>query len=665
MAQIKYNGYSFYDDNQNDKNVYDGSSNDAYVKANSFNIKHLQQLIDTRDYTSAYDYLKSYHFENLDLQKEADETLNYLRYNSRKERAIHSRIINPDLLEKVKFGEVVLSGSSFDLTGNQYYDEYGTHLRNLGSNTTWIQNENGEMIERPIDDANTATALSITFEPKTRKFLGLIDWMTADNPYSFENLCENMGVTAEYFMQHGIKPVLDNDGNITIQFDKTNPIATSILYHLPTNTADNGEFMEEDVISGIGGALRGIPSYKSIPKITGLNSKGEVIKTDTYNGDTGAAANSVKANPLLFLTQVGQNVSNALFPQPIDNINENFKDYRIGISGSYQKLKASIFTGIKAKEDAYTELKENERTHSSVIAPLFTDDLEQIKSDYNAKLISEQEYNRLYNQSGEAYIINNVLKVMATGGKTMMSNYANKGSDEILREMDADQRHELRQLISGTKSNNIHVNSMLSDGTYGLLVTIDAKLDDDGEVKTPEYQVFIPGLMVEECQKALGRDTRNRSMMEITSMQDYGGEYKTDRGDVIAYIGDNYFLFNGQTIGRDDAVRLINKDMIVTDAKRNLPWQHMSAAGQIENTDKFKEQAMITAIAATNELYPDTPYRKLDGTGYTMNELMSIKGVGNNVTEEGLQNMPYNLHPKVVEFYDIYEQIVKSLEYFK
>lgn len=645
MAQIRYNTYSFYDDNNiNDKNTYDGNSNDEYVRHNEFNSDYLKQLTSGGDYQAAYDYLKNYHFNNLDVQKQVDETLNQLRYNANKSRSIHSRITNPDLLEKVKFGEVVLSGSSFDLTGNRYYDEYDIHFRNLGSNTTWIQNENGEMVERPIDDANTATSLSITFKAKKQSLFG-IDWLARDNRYAFEDLCENMGVTSEYFMQHGIKPVLDNDGNITIQFDKTNPIATSILYYLPTNMDSDGE---------VGFAL----DYKNVPVISGINSKGDIIKT--YNANENS---SIVEEPIMNAIK-GNNKITSINQMQEDYEKEKERYYR-GIDKHYIALKTSISNAIQAKNDAYTQLQEDGRTYSSVTADLFTDDTERIKAEYNAGRLSDKEYDRLYDQSGEAYVVNDILHTLYSGGQIMLSNYANEGSDEFLRNMDADQRHDLINLISATKSNNIHLRSMLSNGQYGILVTIDATKDTDGNIKTPRYQIFMPGLMMDECQKALSRDTQNRSMMEITSMQDYGGEYKTDRGDIINYIGDNYFSFNGQTITRDDAVRLINKDMIVTDAKRNLPWQHMSAAGEIENPDKFKEQAMATAIAATNELYPDTPYRKLDGTGYTMNELMAIRGVGNDVTEEGKHNMPRSLHPKVVEFYDIYEQIVKSLEYFK
>lgn len=658
MSLINYNGYFYYDDKDNNDSFYEENSDDDFVIKNRFDQKHLDTLISSGEFQEAHDYLSKYHWpNNPKFQKSINNKLALLEYNASKMQAIHSRILDNDKLDKVKLGEAIENGSNFDLTGNKYYDQFNGYWRNIGSNTKETKRDDGSIIETPIDDKNEATSLKITFRP-TKNYLFGIDWLAKDNPYGIEALYDKMGIKQEDLEKAGIYPKVDSDGNTTISFSKNNPLAMKIMYSLPNQTYDNGTFEHSTFLGRLINSARGVNTFEDIPTITGINNVGKEIKTEGYNY---IGHPTEVANPMILATRLATTLDSGVFGN--EKNPEDFGKYNLPtpLPKDYQRFKAAYYNAITAKQDTYKELKEDNRIYHSTRTYLFDDEINLLKNDYYNGRISKEDFWRYYKDFGE-YRVLKAIKGLGSSDVVIYSNMMNPDVD-TMEKLDISNNMTALNIISAADPKDINLYTQLTDGKYGIVVSIEAHEDKKTGKIIPRREFLFPGLFLDEAQAAMARNTSTRSNMQINAMQNYGTTYKTVDGNVISYVGNNAFALNDELIDLNRATRLIDKDMIVSDAKRALPFKHLNGNNQV-NVKSYSEQALITAIAAANELYPDIEFRKLDGTPFTAKELFEYQSATGDVTEEGRQLMSMETVDKVLDFYDVYNKILDELKFF-
>ena len=127
-----------------------------------------------------------------------------------------------------------------------------------------------------------------------------------------------------------------------------------------------------------------------------------------------------------------------------------------------------------------------------------------------------------------------------------------------------------------------------------------------------------------------------------------------------------------------ETIKEINKDMIIQDDVSNLKFNYLSFDGNLISdknksllgAEEYEKMARLIAVRAGNELNPEVPLAKTDGSSYTVDELFNIKGLStsnywyNEENGEISQTIPYQVSNKIKDIYSIYDAIMKELQYY-
>ena len=561
-----------------------------------FNNSLFQQLIANRQYQDAADYASKYHFDDPAIQRAHENDILNLRREGRKIAAVYGRIDDDDKLNKMSFlDNVFVDGGLEQISNNPYAERFALFKRQLGSTHKHY----------PIGYANKidkeATAISFTFAPEKQKLFG-IDWLAKDNTKkSVEAFYANSGLNETQLKSAGVE-VTHKDGFTTIKFDKSNALANKIIYN-------------------------------AIPSV----SRGDVGGSSDYNiklkGYT-ADGKEIKDSSSL----------SRLYWTEIRNMIDDAED---------------------AKTEAFSALDMTEKDYSSTVGPSLDDNLEQLNQMAATGQITQQEYNQQRKIVGS--ILDQAIRSLGSGNYEMFSNaYNDEATDETLVSLGNEQRSEMIQSITAANPKNLHFNAMVSNGQIGTLVTIDAdevdskNINDEdtrNQVKRRRRQVFIPGFMSELAQEKINRNTSSRAVQELNSMQDYGYGFKTTDGQEIYSSMDGRFWCDGQEIAKDDAIKAINKTMIVEDATNNLKYQFTNKEGTMYDTDGYENMARAIAVKAANELHPETPF----GDKVTIKDIFDKKGAGATVADKYASKMQYQLYDKYQDVFDIYDKIMAAI----
>lgn len=613
--KIGFGNYTYFDPNADDKKTYKTATY-AQKQQYAFNQDKFNQLIANRQYNDAADYAAKFHFSDPKTQKEHENDIINLRRNGRVLGAIYSRIDNPNALAQIEFyDKVFVDGGLEQLSGNAYVDKFVEYKKQLGSTIDY--NITG------VDTVtNEATRLSITFQPKTKTFLG-IDWLAKDNKNNIENFYEESGLTEQQLKAAGVI-VSHKDGKTTLDFDKSNSLANQIIFNLPTDK----HYLGDAPITSSGDNVA----------IIGYNAKGEVT----------------------------------------------------GYGRTHGAIKELITSAKSAKESYFKKTDLTEKDYSSTIGPAIDDNLEALKAAYQAGEIDETTFNRQYKILGNNIIA--TVQSLGSGNYEMYTNaYNEEVTDETLISAGNEQRAHLANLISSTNPKDIELLSMCSNGKIGTLVVINAQpisskqresLDTtaapEDQYNTRRIQIFIPGFMQEQAQAKINANTSSRSIQEVNSMLDWNYTYKCGNGVEIMPDGKGGFIKNNKPVDKNEAIKEINKDMIIQDAVNNLKFNYLSWNGNlISNKDnsllgaeEYEKMARLISVRASNELNPGVPLIKANGSDYTVDELFNMKGLStslnwyNEENGEISQSLPYQVSLKIKDIYSIYDAIMKELQYY-
>nr|DAG96286.1 MAG TPA: Short C-terminal domain [Crassvirales sp.] len=566
------------------------------VSKYKFNNNIFQQLIANRQYQDAADYASKYHFDDPVTQRAHENDILNLRREGRKIAAVYGRIDDDDKLNKISFlDNVFVDGGLEQISDNPYAERFALFKRQLGSTHKHY----------PIGYANKidkeATAISFTFAPEKQKLFG-IDWLAKDNTKkSVEAFYANSGLNEEELKSAGVE-ITHKDGFTTIKFDKSNPLANKIIYNAIPSTS--------------GGDIGGDSDYNI--KLKGYTADGKEIK------DSSSLSR-------LYWTEIRNMISDA----------------------------------DETKTEAFNTLDMGEKDYSSTVGPSLDDNLEQLNQLLATGQITQQEYNQQRKIVGS--ILDQAVRSLGSGNYEMFSNaYNDEATDETLLSLSNEQRSEMIQSITAANPKSLHFNAMVSNGQVGTLVTIDAdevdnkNINDEdtrNQVKRRRRQIFIPGFMSELAQEKINRNTSSRAIQEINSMQDYGYSFKTTDGQEIYSSIDGRFWRDGQEIAKDDAIKAINKTMIVEDATANLKYQFTNKEGTMYDTDGYENMARAISVRAANELNPEVSF----GDKVTVQDIFDKKGAGATVADKYASKMQYQLYDKYQDVFDIYDKIMAAI----
>ena len=623
--KIGFGDYTYFDPNADDKKTYKTATN-AQKQQYAFNQEKFNQLIANRQYNDAADYAAMFHFSDPKTQKEHENDIINLRRNGRILGAIYSRIDDPDTLAQIEFyDKVFVDGGLEQLSENDYVNKFAEYKRRLGSTI-----QNGEVKDE-------ATRLSITFQPEKQYGIFGIDRLAKDNKNNIDNFYTQSGLTEQQLKVAGVK-VIHKDGKTTLDFDKSNELANQIIFNLPSDSRRLGD-----------APLR--TSGENV-SILGYNSKGESLVEKTHAG---------------FIS-----------------------GFSVGYGRSFEPMQILINTAKASKESYFKKTDLAEKDYSSTTGPAIDDNLEALRVARATGEIDNTTFNRQFKILGSNVIA--AIQSLGSGNYEMYTNSYNKElTDETLISADNEQRAHLVNLISSTNPQDLQLLSMCSNGKIGTLVVINAgglterQIKDLDKTATPDelyntrrIEIFIPGFMQEQAQAKINVNTSSRSIQEVNSMLDWNYTYKCGNGAEIMPDGKGGFIKNNKPIDKNEAIKEINKDMIIQDAVSNLKFNYLSWNGNLisdkDNSllgaEEYEKMARLIAVRAGNELNPGVPLTKTNGSDYTVDELFNMKGLStsnywyNEENGEISQSIPYQIGQKIYDIYSIYDAIMKELQYY-
>jgi hypothetical protein len=452
-----------------------------------------------------------------------------------------------------------------------------------------------------------ATSLTVTFQPKKQTLLG-VDWLMPDNDINIDNFYQNSGITEKELTDANVQ-VLHKDGRTILKFNKSNPMANKILYNLPTGGGNRvGDIP--------------VPDFDMPIRIEGYDDKGNAV----------------------------------------------------GFASRHQvrQIQDLINSTKQTKENYFQELN-TEKDYSSTIGPAVDDTLSALQQMYMSGQIDETTFNREYKKN--CGIIDAAIASLGSGHYEMYSNSFNENpNDERLSPMDNEQRSYIARMIGSASPKDRHLLTMVSNGKIGTLVVINsenANPKDLGEnsdaadmTKTRRFEVFIPGLLAEQAQAKINSNSKTSAIQELNAMQDWGYEYPLADGTKLSADGFGGFKKGDITIDKNQAIREIDKAMIIEQSLSALKFEYLNTAGDMINKDAYEQMARLTALRGAEDMYPGVKLQDGQGNEYTVDDIFNYHTGATEPTKDIKSESQYLVYDKILEIYDIYDRIMQGLTYY-
>lgn len=320
--------------------------------------------------------------------------------------------------------------------------------------------------------------------------------------------------------------------------------------------------------------------------------------------------------------------------------------------------------------DKFLEPINEDQVYSSTIGAFLEDGMEDIRKQKAQGLITGAEYKRMMEERYSD--VTGVLKSLGSSNYHIYSDAWNENEDETMVELSNKQRHWAIDMI--TSSDDYSLNSMISHGQIGTLVTIYATPEDkknididdtpEDRVKGRRYSFFIPGLFHEKAQQAINSDSRTRAEQEFNDIQRYSSYFRTVDKKELSHVGGNVFEYDGKPVSAEEAKIIINKNMTIKDASRAIRQGFTDANGNI-NKPLAEQYAKSIAFNSVNELFPETPFMLLDYTNFGIDDLFNMRSVNGNVEASYKQFINQSVYDKILEAYSIYDLIMEDINKYQ
>lgn len=622
--RINFNGYSYIGDDK------PNTTEQGY----DFNPSEYDKLRANRQYLDAANYLKNYHFDDPRLQQEHENNILNLEREGRKVSGMFKNMLANDKESNyaINFATNVFTGGGLNLveTGD-YGKEFFKAKESIGSanrkdqssvDSDYLSNLNAKQKGLSIlkNMIGKDSYLDGWFPSKAMKGDNNSDAKMTDtadtlaitfspkgstifgNEWDINYFYDKIGLGAEDLKNNGIE-ITHKDGKTTLKFHKSNNLANKILYNLPNK-------LDENMI---------LPDFNDFPLIEGYSSDGKLLSSMNSNKD----ASLVKLKRLV-------DKANGVRDSFLINSSETTKDY------------------------------------STVVCPFISDELMHLQEqnltddEYSkrAKLVAPKIYSAIRSMSSSSY--------------RMYSDINNKNlTDETLMPMDnKDRALIVNNLFSSTPDKNMQIDAMICNGEVGALITINAIGEDSKNIseenktgaKRSRIQVFVPGLLTEECQARINKDTNSRAIQEINSMMDYNYDYDLFTGGTISRNINGQFTKDNTVITKSEAIKEINKSMMLQSANHYMKFKYMNKDGNFTDDQlSYFSDCKNFACKAIQELYPELKV----GADTTTGEIIVTDKYGNSYLGTDLVNRSVNYNTLQFESYhqfkelaDIYDELV-------
>lgn len=595
------------------------------TEATEFDTKHFNNLIAQHQYTQAYTYAKDYHFTDLNEEAKFRNRLFTLQNQGEISQAVYGRIYDKKTKDIIDFKDAVYKPEAFktisdnyqtDVNGNKvvnpYIEGFKTLVKDLGS----------------TKEAE-ATSLSLTFQPKKRTGIFGWDWIARDNHQTINDFYKSSGLNEEQLKMAGINPVTNDDGSVTINFDKTNELTHKILTNLPV---DESWFAADTI---------GFVSYDK-------------------NGNK------------LMDHKLSSELENSLI-----------QDYGVSQTGNYndtsyviRRMRAMVNDAEAISNEAFKERDLEPEVYSSTVFPVINDGINALNQEYAGKELDSNYYKQYKELGGHVY------DFLYAGNHDveMYTNWDNE-DNEALRNADEYglDKEEILRTFASAKPNEIEVYAMTSHGKLGTLYVLNPIADSKAtnykdRVKDEDEKrlhLFVPGINTEGIQEQLGNDTQYQAITEYNNMADWDYEKTLYNGNSITISDDgkSYLHTNDgiQEITKDEAIAELTKSIVQETGGNSLILNHLNEKGEFINENEYDDLAKRLAYANANDIYQDIPLVKADGvTPYTLDEIFAHAVEREYLADKNFTNsLNYQKAKKVKTIFDIFKAFMDTKDLYK
>lgn len=574
------------------------NGNSAAYADRAFDSNKFNSLISKRQYKDAADYASSYHFKDPKKQADFMSSVNELKHKGRVLEAVYNKIGNPDDFKQVEFFDAAFMSGGLEQL--ETINKGSKDFNPYAAKFIELKNKLG-------DDENNgrrAKQISLTFSPKTTKrSLFGIDWLMPDshNENNIEQFYENSGLTEQDLKNNNIIVKHNSNGGVTLTFDKSNDLANTIIYNVPNAS----------------------PSALDYNPFNGFDDNVPVTLTSS---DEKGEIDGIKSNTIYELQDL------------LSNAREH-------------------------SDKAYSISNDEFKEYSSVIGPSLTDDMQQLYDALDNGQLTTTEFNRQAKAMNSK--IYDAIYSLGSGAYEMYANYEDGKTteSELLQPLSNEDRHNIINMLSSYAPSQMRIQSMVSNGKIGTVVTLlgigdeDKRQDNNGQ----RTQIFIPGLLQEEAQQAINKDTNVRAAQEANSMLDYNYNYDLPNGKQIVTSNGMFYIDNKQ-VDKNTAISEINKSMMLEDGISALTYQFSSATGDITNKLNYEKAARQYAIGAISELYDNVKFNPRDGYVY---DKFSNKYNPNDIFDRNIDadNTQYETYDSFNQIYEFYNMLMSNLKY--
>lgn len=605
------------DQNKNDKNSY------------VFRPELFQKLINERRYEEAVEYGRKFKRNDPYEDEQFQMQLYNIAQDGRYQAHFYSQLQNaPETLAQSEFyNNVFLKNGLSTLVNregvadNAIAKSFLQAKRNFGSKL----DENGNVI-------NEATRISVTFKPANDGFWrGVADFFqgTDSSVDYLQQFYSQSGLTEQALRANGVN-ISFVDGNTTITFDKSSPIANQILYGLGFDDAIKMQGTQGGLTATMASNAPIIKSYD----INGREIQIEDVNQQGYNGS--GTFLSGQANALLSL--------------------KNFKDTIDNAKAEDDKAKAIV-----SKADG---------NYKGFAIPMTDEEIKAGALDKALHQLGSGDI-RMYSNNGNK-----------PGDTTL------RFVGQATENSDSNEREDLMNYI-GANADKVTMAYAMYGDEVGTLITVDAfsltneqakELDKNMKAEDAYHgrsiDVFIPGLNADEAKASINSNSDLRAKYEANNMQKYGHAFKLSNGRKIMYDGSGSYIYqdNYDKISQDEATLLIHKTQLIEDSQF-LKYNYINDEGTLFDSKGFDKQAREYAISAAMSLYPNVlsvtndkgkiAFKDKLGNTITVEDIFSKKGGNNTVLDKYAKNMDYKTLQFYKDCFDIYMAIINNASFYK
>lgn len=557
--------------------------------------KIYNQFISDGDYVGAANYLSRAHFSDPVKQSLVNQAIKKLRTDGRRIQGMMSRA---DENQRKAFSFLNAVNSNGILPGlNNGTDADGNRR---ASDNVFSKNYAEAKRRLGSQGSKEAESLSIKFGGQTekRRLLGL-DWLAKDVEYktdAFEDMLRRSRLSKDALIKSGAK-VKIKDGQYILNISKRNPLFNKVYNALLSTKGYDNKYRFQ---------------------VAGIDAKGKLI------GISDADKNWINRRSRTDITN-----TDGYYINPTGNNNFEMPNNIIAVANK-------AIRPVKGIDNDGSKLS----TVSSMILPFNSARRKQISDALNTGSLNTELANALVKENSNA-IINGLMNADFTQYEMYVTDEENPDDHTTVRHIvdSSNEKANIQDLVraaiaSGKFDPETQVSLGMQGNQTGYVITIPTKIDNDTEtgnriedIKQNSRQIFIPDFMNGEAEKLFSQNSKTRAMKELASMEMYNYPVDIPQDGRLNVYNDpstgkavyqmEYDSGRVQPLTRDDALRKINKMLIVEDGidlankqfydedgnlRKGLRNKDGSLNAQFQQDLSRQVDAYVTS--AMSELYP-------------------------------------------------------------